>query len=1065
MRSLVDRRRALPCAALLLTASAVFADQELDAPPQQAVKVGYVTFFPPKSAETEKSVADLKRVLSVIQRPLAAAGIPTAFEIAQGNDYQVLTWLRTGELDAALVSPFTAYLLRRDGDAQPILEVCEAARCEDPAGGGSAGYRGVPARVRPGARLAATVRAERDSITLADPLQEYDKCLAILWDESIRQSAESHAHGSAVRATPACEIWMVSHLSSSGFAAPVVYTQRWVVKKAWEAKAKDGQVGHFWHHFFSAIRFRMHQGYGESPTPAPGRVSIAFGDSRAPGWQAYRFAADGESSEIPNHVLVVRPTLLTRFTPSGTTLAPRRMGDWLLRAQRATAVTGPPPDRQLVLRPVDYGVHEAFARAIAPVFNRASTHNATLRQIVERWFVEGRFDFTVAELLDLLWLDQESSGSNRLSLVLPGGGVKSLYQAELLDRLYASGGLRNIGHGKTAEKNSAENVAEQVERPTNRPLVVQNVIGTSGGALVGLLAALRSTPKTNLTEVVGEAARKSVFPYVDVLRVLSVLVLLALFTIAIEAFSVYTKAGSRFPKTPHRMILPLLTALVAATLITATRADIGDASGVVAMVAAGTLLLIHFVFTCSVPARDRSGQTRSPEHRANILLLLTLAASCGGLAIWGERTEAAAAMEHGVGLPAMLAAGASVSTALAVAFVVAGGAFRLKLEGVREYWAAIGVLAAYVAAVYLVLTGLAYLEWSTLLEMTREFWIALLIVGSLFSVVFVAVGVLMVPLHAHACHRNSAADRLLRSYHNVVVFLAEHRKRSLLPSAVLSLLWFATMGVTWWLVMIAPALYGQRVAFTTFSSSVGQFVEAGHRQLTANLIVTGALVEDSTCAEERDRLKAGDMYFCFASRGENCGRSVGQRWIAIDAHAVQVKTLVDAAFASGSPFPIFPPKRVDVNNCAVDLIDGGYAHNVPLEAAFLGGTRQVLLINSAPDGAVLTGTERSFFTFGRLIRNAGHLLPFMFERAQQVDRDVQRHMLVASLTPSREHGEFPFLVDFRLHRQKGLLEAAACDWGQDRRIGRVERWGLPAVLARLPAAEPQRWGGGFGGLP
>jgi hypothetical protein len=142
-----------------------------------------------------------------------------------------------------------------------------------------------------------------------------------------------------------------------------------------------------------------------------------------------------------------------------------------------------------------------------------------------------------------------------------------------------------------------------------------------------------------------------VFPYVDVLRVLSVLVLLALFTIAIEVFAGYVKGGSRFPKTPRRMILPLLAALAAATLITATRADIGDASGVVAIVAAGTLLLIHFVFTCSVPACDRSGPTLSPEHRANILLLLTLAASCGGLAIWGERTEAApAAMEHGVGL-------------------------------------------------------------------------------------------------------------------------------------------------------------------------------------------------------------------------------------------------------------------------------------------------------------------------------------------------------------------------------------------------------------------------------
>src|SRR4029079_12446767 len=80
------------------------------------------------------------------------------------------------------------------------------------------------------------------------------------------------------------------------------------------------------------------------------------------------------------------------------------------------------------------GVHAIYAERVGAAFGPAA-RDGELRRLDERWYAQGHFDFPLGETVEFLRLDQINSDRARLSLVLPGGGVKSLYQAGILDAL------------------------------------------------------------------------------------------------------------------------------------------------------------------------------------------------------------------------------------------------------------------------------------------------------------------------------------------------------------------------------------------------------------------------------------------------------------------------------------------------------------------------------------------------------------------------------------------------------------------------------------------------------
>jgi hypothetical protein len=168
------------------------------------------------------------------------------------------------------------------------------------------------------------------------------------------------------------------------------------------------------------------------------------------------------------------------------------------------------------------------------------------------------------------------------------------------------------------------------------------------------------------------------------------------------------------------------------------------------------------------------------------------------------------------------------------------------------------------------------------------------------------------------------------------------------------------------------------------------------------------------------------------------------RWIV--ARNAEGGELRSVAFASGSPFPVFSSHAVQ--SLALKrperLIDGGFAHNKPLEAARALGARRVLVLNSSPLETVLLASDCTIYSWlklGELACNLPKLIPYLWERSQVEDTLSSESMLVASIYPTVVNGDWPLLVDFRSEVIERLRIAA--DEDTTRRIGVVERWGVP----------------------
>ena len=123
------------------------------------------------------------------------------------------------------------------------------------------------------------------------------------------------------------------------------------------------------------------------------------------------------------------------------------------------------------------------------------------------------------------------------------------------------------------------------------------------------------------------------------------------------------------------------------------------------------------------------------------------------------------------------------------------------------------------------------------------------------------------------------------------------------------------------------------------------------------------------------------------------------------------------------------------------LIDGGFAHNRPLDAARVLGATKVLVINSSPlqAGRRSARCQAPIFRVGELACNLPKLVPYLWDRSQIEDILSTKNMLVVSIYPTADGGGWPLLTDFRGEVVEQLIHAADVD--MERRVGVVESWG------------------------
>jgi ABC-type phosphate/phosphonate transport system substrate-binding protein len=1048
---------------ILLLAALSFAVPSLAAPPAAApepsretlvVRIGYTTFESSEKVRSDSTLQSVQWYLGEITKNSRQPSWkrPLQFELVLGNYYQIWSWFKTGQIDAAIVSPFMAMLLERDSQALSVLEFSEG---KDPA-----------------AHFPVVAATEPWS---GKPLEGVDHYLSALLEAAGNGELESKAVQREVKKIrKTFRFDLVSHLSSSGFIMPALYVQEWLDKPE-RNESDEALKGRFWRLFFENAHLTLAHDDTYAELPA---TTIKFGYERSdrlrqPFGDWHRYPAGTlpvTTPSIPNDVLIVRRHVAEEAIGIGG-VDPAQLTEQFM-SENIQSRFQKQGGKYKEVRWFNASVHGAFRREVSRLFS-SEARNAELARLNTRWYEKGLFDFTVDETMAFLRQDQYNSGVSRLAVVLSGGGVKSLYQSVLLDHLYgfptesANRGaplprpspqqLRNCDPPPVQSAGSTPGRCDEAplmslgsaSKDSAEALTVHTMIGTSGGAMLAFFAA-QNPQIGRLSNIVRATSAKRLFPNTDLPRLLSLLGMLIVVHLVLLATKIFNwwsygdAAAVPVQKLsiPKVVVIELLLVVIGAAVIVMTR---GESMESVPFIEAVFFVLtgvaVHFGITCisradrgSTPQQATLGKLAGLGLAFGIQLVL-VAGAARYLVLPAPETP------HGFSLPELstLASAGVFLIAAAFAALASAGRWGLAVQGAQDYAAGLAAALTVLGVAFLPLILLTQAGWGTLLELTGLYW----------------AGALLATLAASLCVLYLAHRRPWLSFiHRGLVELIRDRRGVLTTTMATTIVSVFAFCIASWLLLVAPAVYGNVFAVKAFREALPPD-KLWTNRFHSNLIVTATLLRDKRCSPS-DVVKEGGLYFCFEGP-EGCGTPSGGQWQVFRQPAAA--RAVDAVFASGSAFPVFPPHRAHLpNGCEVSLVDGGYAHNVPLEAASKSEARQVLILNASPDprDAVLQVQplwrrilQQTRLEGGQLVRSSPDVLSFMFERAQELDRNIGESLVVASLSPRPEDGWWPFLLDFRPSVRKAMIEAAEHDIEQERRIGHVLSWGRPVLLPRL----------------
>jgi hypothetical protein len=168
------------------------------------------------------------------------------------------------------------------------------------------------------------------------------------------------------------------------------------------------------------------------------------------------------------------------------------------------------------------------------------------------------------------------------------------------------------------------------------------------------------------------------------------------------------------------------------------------------------------------------------------------------------------------------------------------------------------------------------------------------------------------------------------------------------------------------------------------------------RQIVDRKLLARDLVVTGSCLERSSEDLPSDLYFFAPADSQSVAAVYGQRGVSL---AERPELLLDVVTGSGSIFPVFPPRTLydfPREGESVDLVDGGFAHNSPIEAAVRWGATHIILIEADPQQR----QERRNF-----IENAAGAFNHLYFQAQLVDARSREkeHVVVFSSRPEPPH--------------------------------------------------------------
>ncbi len=948
---------------------------------------------------------------------------------AYGNDYQVLDWLENGQLDAAIMSEFAAAVL----DSGQVGRTTKL-------------YHIAKRLPFPDSELATyDVR-----LTLSDQSIDSENAAA-----EIRAMLSPGANGKSPRDK---KIVIDSHLSPA-FPVLLQYVSEQVTDAVLMSDAEKERE--FWNAFLETLEFRI---AGNSGVSKPGFASVHA--SLDPNAQGAILTNPGTTfQDVFVYDARLGDSLFGSRVNEGRTIFPmREIEDWLAGRNSTIASAG-----NVVIADyldTNFGIHETGFRQ-------------------QRFF---RFN------LDELWRVLHEIDNESTALVLTGGGVKAAYQTTLIDHLYGESLLANKTDGEPADENIVP---------------VDYIIGTSGGALLGIfVSAIEDSADIDLTNRIwwkpdpGRYMESyDVFPVIEMPRYLTLIVaawILTLFLFLVRRF----KWGRKMTAIQtidtsildhEKTVKPLQPRLIWLLFLVTMPWFIKKVSGIEGMQHVPAITGIFYFLIALIAAYSdnriifkKSFSIRDLEFRGMALValiggLLLITASLVSVAL-KEASDDSVPLLGTIGLASLVCCIGFSTLAITFHRAFVKQSDHLKL-----------VPRAYIGKGFLVLVlvpVLAYLGLtltnSSLFELTLVFWKNFLLWSAGASLLVLALG------YAKFWPKEK---NFLR--HGIDFLVSDPSTRTYFRRSkryTRVILYF--IGVFfWWNLIMAPGIYGNEQARRYFEGLYKDEIclqnsldETACKELNLASVesiqpVTPFVISATSLEKHKERyfVLHPDAYRRECVSGKSLDErgviyrllKTDPRWQTMDCHPSS-QSVINKAFASGSPFPVFPATLVSI--ASVDreetenneigknmewLVDGGYAHNIPIEAANALGAETILVISSSPlHQAVVKKDGFMRNVFGNLSRNLTRLFPYLFERSQVEDAVRAQQSLVITLSPAGDTDNWPGLTDFRGVTVKNMIEHAQEDIF--RRIGTVESWGPPdctigGVIYRCDAIDGIRW--------
>ena len=215
-----------------------------------------------------------------------------------------------------------------------------------------------------------------------------------------------------------------------------------------------------------------------------------------------------------------------------------------------------------------------------------------------------------------------------------------------------------------------------------------------------------------------------------------------------------------------------------------------------------------------------------------------------------------------------------------------------------------------------------------------------------------------------------------------------------------------------------------------------------------DLVITGSMLSSNSSSRQSDAARQAedetDLYFIYKTGNSDLPETLRKdnRFVSLKDPANE-SILLDAVIGSGSIFPAFEPKklanvkRVMDKDAVTDvsIIDGGFVHNSPIEAAVKLEATHIIMIEASPEYAQATNVN--------LLSNSVTAFNHLFDQAQLLDARSRRQAEIFTLRPRQD----PFLCTMDFGKNY-IIEAMK--WGgsdaRDTAIPRFVRQPRPSGL-------------------